>query len=146
MQTPTLLFLGDIGGSELMLIMVVILIFFGANKIPELARGLGKGIREFKDASTEIRREFEQSGQPTQPNPGYAAQQPNPAYGAPHPHPAPLPLTPSAETSSGFDPWAAPAGTLPTADAPYEAPTLPPNLAPEGSRPRQPYPPTSSEA
>ena len=52
MQTPLILFLGDIGGSELMLIMVVILIFFGANKIPELARGLGKGIREFKDAST----------------------------------------------------------------------------------------------
>ena len=56
MHTPFVLFLGDIGGSELMLIMVVILIFFGANKIPELARGLGKGIREFKDASTEIRR------------------------------------------------------------------------------------------
>lgn len=153
MQTPFFLFLGDIGGSELMLIMVVILIFFGANKIPELARGLGKGIREFKDASTEIRREFEQSGQPTQPNPGYAAQQPNPAYGAPHPHPVPLPIAPPAETGSGFDPWAAPAtlasaepGALPTADAPYAAPTLPPNLAPEGTRPRQPYSPASPEA
>ena len=67
MQTPFILFLGDIGGSELMLIMVGILLFFGANKIPELARGLGKGIREFKDASTEIRREFEQAGQPNQP-------------------------------------------------------------------------------
>ena len=52
MQTPFVLFLGDLGGGEIMLIMVVILIFFGANKIPELARGLGKGIREFKDAST----------------------------------------------------------------------------------------------
>ena len=63
-MTSSLLFLGDIGGSELILIMVVILIFFGANKIPELARGLGKGIREFKDASSEIRNEFENAGQP----------------------------------------------------------------------------------
>ncbi|WP_317044023.1 twin-arginine translocase TatA/TatE family subunit [Hymenobacter amundsenii] len=63
---PVLLFLGDLGGGEIMLIMVVILIFFGANKIPELARGLGKGIREFKDASREIRSEVEGYGQPTQ--------------------------------------------------------------------------------
>ncbi|WP_083937630.1 Sec-independent protein translocase subunit TatA/TatB [Hymenobacter aerophilus] len=66
MQTPVFLFLGDLGGGELMLIMVVILIFFGANKIPELARGLGKGIREFKDASREIRSEVENYGQPAQ--------------------------------------------------------------------------------
>ncbi|HEX8350153.1 MAG TPA: twin-arginine translocase TatA/TatE family subunit [Hymenobacter sp.] len=66
MNTPFVLFLGDIGGSELILIMVVILIFFGANKIPELARGLGKGIREFKDASREIQNEFQNSGQPPQ--------------------------------------------------------------------------------
>lgn len=68
MHSP-LLFLGDLGGGELMLIMVVILIFFGANKIPELARGLGKGIREFKDASSEIRNEFEKVAQspPQQP-------------------------------------------------------------------------------
>lgn len=72
MNTPFLLFLGDLGGGEIMLIMVVILIFFGANKIPELARGLGKGIREFKDASSEIRNEIENAGQPRQQ---YPAQQ-----------------------------------------------------------------------
>lgn len=66
MSTPFFLFLGDLGGGELMLIMVVILIFFGANKIPELARGLGKGIREFKDASREIRSEIEGTGLPQQ--------------------------------------------------------------------------------
>ena len=151
MQTPLILFLGDIGGSELMLIMVVILIFFGANKIPELARGLGKGIREFKDASTEIRKEFEQAGQPAPQN--YAQQQP-PAYDTPSQYTAPVPI---AETGSGFDPWAAPAtaSAFPTADAdhtyehktedsaPPVAPTLPPNLAPEGTQPRQPYIPAS---
>ena len=85
-MTSSLLFLGDIGGSELILIMVVILIFFGANKIPELARGLGKGIREFKDASSEIRNEFERAGQPNpnqpyNPNQGYNPNQP--PYGQP---------------------------------------------------------------
>jgi len=81
MNTPLLLFLGDIGGSELMLIMVVILIFFGANKIPELARGLGKGIREFKDASREIRSEIENSGQPNQHYNAPSYQQPvQPSY------------------------------------------------------------------
>ncbi|OUJ70141.1 Sec-independent protein translocase subunit TatA/TatB [Hymenobacter crusticola] len=84
MNTPLLLFLGDIGGSELMLILVVILIFFGANKIPELARGLGKGIREFKDASREIRSEIENAGQSPTPQQHYNApsyQQPTqPVY------------------------------------------------------------------
>ena len=148
MQTPFILFLGDIGGSELMLIMVVILIFFGANKIPELARGLGKGIREFKDASTEIRREFEQAGQPAAPNQPY--QQPNPY--APQQHAAPLQV--AAEAGTGFDPWAAPAApvasTIPTADqhapAPPVATVLPPNLAPEGTQPRLPYLPVDSGA
>jgi sec-independent protein translocase protein TatA len=54
-----MLFLGNIGGPELILIMFVIVIFFGAKRIPELARGLGKGIREFKDASAGIRKEIE---------------------------------------------------------------------------------------
>ncbi len=39
---------------------MVLLIFFGAKKIPELARGLGKGIREFKDATKEIKDELEE--------------------------------------------------------------------------------------
>jgi sec-independent protein translocase protein TatA len=160
MQTPFILFLGDIGGSELMLIMVVILIFFGANKIPELARGLGKGIREFKDASTEIRREFEQAGQPSQSNnynqqPNYG-QQPNPNYAPQTHYPAPQPVAPATEPGSGFDPWATPAAAAvttthtephpPTADAPFVAPALPPNLAPEGTQPRQPYIPASPDA
>ena len=60
------LFLGSIGGWELILIMFVILLLFGARKIPELARGLGKGIREFKDASTEIKREIEKESRDSQ--------------------------------------------------------------------------------
>jgi sec-independent protein translocase protein TatA len=46
--------LGNIGSTELILILLVVLIFFGAKKIPDLAQGLGKGIREFKKATREI--------------------------------------------------------------------------------------------
>ena len=44
----------NIGATELVLILLVVVIFFGAKKIPELAQGLGKGIREFKKATKEI--------------------------------------------------------------------------------------------
>ncbi|GAB4406036.1 MAG: twin-arginine translocase TatA/TatE family subunit [Bacteroidia bacterium] len=48
-----------LGGQEILIILFVVLLLFGAKKIPELARGLGRGIREFKDASSEIKREIE---------------------------------------------------------------------------------------
>ena len=54
-----LLFLGGLGGWEIMIILLVVLVFFGANKIPEIARGMGRGIREFKDATKEIKDEIE---------------------------------------------------------------------------------------
>ncbi len=54
-----MMFLGSLGGPEVILILAVVLLLFGAKKIPDLARGLGKGIREFKDASKEIKREID---------------------------------------------------------------------------------------
>jgi sec-independent protein translocase protein TatA len=51
--------MGNIGTTELILIMCVIFLFFGAKKIPELAQGLGKGIREFRKASREIQDDAE---------------------------------------------------------------------------------------
>jgi sec-independent protein translocase protein TatA len=47
------------GGSEWILIILVVLIFFGGKKIPELMRGLGRGIREFNDAKNNVRSEIE---------------------------------------------------------------------------------------
>ncbi|MEC8610731.1 MAG: twin-arginine translocase TatA/TatE family subunit [Bacteroidota bacterium] len=47
-----------IGGVEVLIIMLVVVMLFGSKKIPELARGLAKGIREMKDASDEIKREI----------------------------------------------------------------------------------------
>lgn len=46
--------MGNLGATEIILIVLVILVFFGAKKIPELMQGLGKGIREFKKATREI--------------------------------------------------------------------------------------------
>lgn len=47
------------GPMEMVIIALVIIVFFGAKKIPEIARGMGKGIREFKDATKEIKKEIE---------------------------------------------------------------------------------------
>lgn len=49
------------GGWELVVIVMVVILLFGAKKIPELAKGLGRGIREFKDASKDIKDEIEHS-------------------------------------------------------------------------------------
>jgi sec-independent protein translocase protein TatA len=48
-----LLFVGGIGTSEILLIVFVLLLLFGGKKLPELLRGLGRGIRDFKDAVNE---------------------------------------------------------------------------------------------
>jgi sec-independent protein translocase protein TatA len=56
MNLMSLLFL-NLGGGEIFVIMLVVLLFFGSKRIPELAKGLGKGMREFKDAMSGIESE-----------------------------------------------------------------------------------------
>ncbi len=51
--------MGSIGGMEVLLIFLVVLLLFGAKKLPELAKGLGKGIKEFKKATSDIKDEIE---------------------------------------------------------------------------------------
>lgn len=53
----TLLFIGGLGASEILLIALVVLLFFGGKKIPELMKGLGKGVRSFKDGMKEIEKD-----------------------------------------------------------------------------------------
>jgi len=50
-----------ISGSEIFIVILVVVLLFGANKIPELARGLGKGIKEFKKATDEIKKEISEA-------------------------------------------------------------------------------------
>jgi sec-independent protein translocase protein TatA len=58
----TLLFLQNLGMSEILLIGLFVLVFFGAKKIPEFMKGLGKGVKEFKDAVKDVKKEVEDSG------------------------------------------------------------------------------------
>ncbi len=57
----TMLAVFGIGGWEVVLILAVVLILFGAKKLPELAKGLGKGIKEFKNATREVTEEINSS-------------------------------------------------------------------------------------
>lgn len=59
----SILLFGMPGGWEWVLIVLAVLLLFGGKKIPELARGLGKGIREFKDATKEVKKEINDGGE-----------------------------------------------------------------------------------
>jgi sec-independent protein translocase protein TatA len=51
--------LGVLGTQEIIIILIIVLLLFGGRKIPELMRGLGKGIREFNDAKSNVTKEIE---------------------------------------------------------------------------------------
>lgn len=53
-----LLFLGNIGTGEILLIALVVLLFWGGKRIPELMKGLGKGVKSFKDGMHEIEKDI----------------------------------------------------------------------------------------
>lgn len=57
----TLLFIGGLGMSEILLIALVVLLFFGGKKIPELMKGLGKGVRSFKEGMNEIEKDIKET-------------------------------------------------------------------------------------
>ncbi|MDE5913576.1 MAG: twin-arginine translocase TatA/TatE family subunit [Muribaculaceae bacterium] len=56
-----LLLIGGLGMSEILVIALVVLLFFGGKKIPELMKGLGKGVRSFKEGMNEIEKEVKDS-------------------------------------------------------------------------------------
>ena len=58
MTAAILLFMGF---QEILVVMVIVLLLFGSKRIPEVARGLGKGIRMFKDATNDIQRDIQDS-------------------------------------------------------------------------------------
>ena len=57
----------NLGGGEIILILAIVLILFGARKLPELAKGLGQGIREFKKATREVTDEVQNAMDETPP-------------------------------------------------------------------------------
>lgn len=56
------LFLGGVGVQELLVIGLFVLVFFGAKKIPDFMKGLGKGVKEFKDAVKDVKKDVEDAG------------------------------------------------------------------------------------
>ena len=59
-----LLFLGNIGTGEIILIALVVLLLWGGKKIPELMKGLGKGVKSFKDGMNEIEKDIKDMDAP----------------------------------------------------------------------------------
>jgi len=60
MLSNNVLLLSMPGGSEWIIIVIAVLVLFGGRKIPEFMRGLGRGIREFNDAKTNVKKEIEE--------------------------------------------------------------------------------------
>ena len=58
MVTP--LFIGGLGMQEVLLIVLVVLLFFGGKKIPELMKGIGKGVRSFKEGMNNVEKEIDE--------------------------------------------------------------------------------------
>jgi sec-independent protein translocase protein TatA len=101
-MNSSLAFIEGIGGPELMMIMFVVLLLFGANKLPELAKGIGKSVRTFKKAASGVEEEVRRAMQETEESPPKKF----PPYAPPPP---------------------APTMTLPPGEA--DKPTLPPPTA-----------------
>ncbi|MEM6286148.1 MAG: twin-arginine translocase TatA/TatE family subunit [Bacteroidota bacterium] len=92
----------NLGPTEILLIFLAVLLLFGAKRIPEIARGLGKGIREFKDATNDIKNELTVADQPQRPQiqrptqPPVQQQPSAPAATEAPPPPTPPPAAPGA--------------------------------------------------
>ncbi len=66
--SPVLGFIQGVGGPELLVIFLIVLLFFGAKRLPELARGLGKSMKEFKKATQEVQDDFREAMDSVDPN------------------------------------------------------------------------------
>lgn len=59
----TLLFIGNLGAGEIVIIALVILLLFGGKKIPELMKGIGRGVKSFKDGLNDIEKDINEAPQ-----------------------------------------------------------------------------------
>jgi len=108
----TLAFIEGLGGPELIVVLVLVLFLFGANKLPELARGLGKSVKEFKKAAADVEHSFKEAMEEKRAESDEAKRF------------APKPVTPLA-----------PAKTPPAASAP-EVPPASPTTPPSPEAPK----------
>ena len=127
-----------IGFQEMLIILVVVLIFFGPKRLPDLAKSLGKGIAEFKKASEEVRKGIEDAVKEESVEDAPKPPEDLSAYGkAPGSAPAPSvpakPVTPPPgmvlTPTSGPPPENAPVESAPSTDAPATAANVSPGTA-----------------
>jgi sec-independent protein translocase protein TatA len=111
-----LAFIDGVGGPEMLLILVIVLMLFGGQKLPELARGLGKSMKEFKKAATGVEEEFKRALQEDEHR--HTAANHTPVITSAQPVPA---LPSAADTPPASDPAASPDGTSTPAE------TIPPS-------------------
>lgn len=100
-------FIEGIGGPELMLILFIILLLFGANKLPELAKGLGKSVKEFKKAAADVEYQIKDAMEEKREESAEAKRF------------APKPVTPVAPPQN-TTPAAPPTGSAPTTSSPEQ--------------------------
>lgn len=89
-----LAFLGPLGWQEIIVILIIVLILFGGRKIPELARGIGRGLREFKREVQGARQDFDEAVRTAE------SEEPPPEPPRPKKKPSPAPPAETAESKS----------------------------------------------
>jgi sec-independent protein translocase protein TatA len=110
----TLAFIDGLGGPEMLLIFVIILMLFGKDKLPELARGIGKSMKELKKATTNVEEEFKRALQEDE----YRQNQTNSS-------PAITSAQPVAALSAGTSPETTAEDTIPASPVATDAPVPP---------------------
>src|SRR5271154_4083534 len=114
----------NLGGPDLIVILLIVLLLFGSKKLPELARGMGQAVKEFNKAKEEIERELTKTDLTVQPAPGQQPRQPAELPAAPPPIvaaapiPAPMAAQPVAPVAPPADPQ------LFSAGAPFQHPPV----------------------
>ena len=132
MTLSTLALLDGLGGPEVLVIAVVVLLLFGSKRMPEIGRGIGRAIREFKRATSSVEENIREVlyEEPNRPKIRPPAQRR--AYGSPAPEASTTPNPPVPPPSSS--------AAAPRADADLNEPAPPetPDFAAEAERPDEP--------
>ena len=113
----------DIGGTEILIIMVIALLLFGSERLPGLARSMGKSLREFKKATSGLEEELRRALETPPPPPRPTAKVPFPPTPAVTPPSTPQAVTPTRPEDSPY-PYPYPPTPTPSASA-QSAPTPP---------------------
>jgi len=108
--------IGSIGFPEILIIIVLALVFFGPNRMPEVARALGKAMREFRKGMNEVQRELEQAGREDR-TPRWDSAPPRPA-GPIDPGREDVEAGPAAVAAAGGEPTGGPPDVAAAADEP----------------------------